>query len=247
MSNYPSHFWFFSAWVLQNLSWLPGRILLHFFVHLKVLGAENIKEAIQRSKKEGKGVLFAINHTNELDPIVLLAGVAPLSKIYPFLYTARPGKNYQKNSYFDGWRSFLFSSDIFMRLWGAFPVIAGSKDYSVSLAMFIEILEQGNSLAFFPEGKMTRDEFRGEARGGVGYLAEKTDAIIVPVLIEGLWKMRKTGDFWRRKRHAQVSYGAPFTASELSISFSNEENHFRNIAEAIMDRVYNLQTKDQSL
>lgn len=237
MQKYPSLFWFISAWVLQNIAWFPGRLMLHFFVHLKVEGTEHIREAAKRSRKEKKGILFAINHTNELDPIVLLAGIRPFSGPYPIIYTARPGNHY-KNNHFAGWRGMLFSSDVFMHLWGAFPIIPGSKDYSVSLPIFVDILSRGHSVALFPEGKITRDEFRGEARGGVAYLAEQTNCLIVPVFIDGLWKLRKTGDFWKRKRKARVVYGPVFTENE--IPQSEGENMYRDKAEFIMDHVYNL-------
>lgn len=234
----PSPFWFVSAWTLQHLAWPLGRFLLHVFVHLKVDGSNNVHAAIGRAKEKGVGIIFAMNHTDELDSIALLAGIRPLSGVYPMLYTARPAQQYKGS--FWGWRKILFERNWFLYAWGAFPVIPGSKNYKVALAMFEELLKQRHSLAFYPEGKVTRDEFRGEARGGITYLAEETGAIIVPVFINGFFKMRRTGDFWRRKRHASITYGTPFTIDEIEPSSEKGETRYRAVAESVMDRVYAL-------
>jgi 1-acyl-sn-glycerol-3-phosphate acyltransferase len=58
----------FTPLVLQTSIWPITRPLFRFFIHLKVEGLENLN-------KLSPGVIFAANHTSELDPILVPASL----------------------------------------------------------------------------------------------------------------------------------------------------------------------------
>jgi len=138
--------WYFiSPLILQKLIWIPTRLIFVFFGHLEVRGLENLKEI--------KGnVIFACNHTSELDPILPPASLTFFSPFSPIFYTSRE-KAFYDNS---GWRQ-LFYGGTFFKVWGSYPVYVGLHDYKKSLINHIQILQDGGNLGIFPEGKTTHD------------------------------------------------------------------------------------------
>mgnify|MGYP001558956335 CR=1 FL=1 len=106
---------------LQTLIWIPARLVLIFFVGLKVRGIENLKGL-------EKGIIFASNHANALDPILLPASLPFLSKFMPMFYTSRENTFYKRL-----WMRIFFSSGLFFKAWGSYAVAIGVHNYEESL------------------------------------------------------------------------------------------------------------------
>ena len=200
-----NRFFFISPLILQKAIWHATRALLFFFFRFQVYGLENIKS------QRGKGVIFAANHSSELDSIVVPAALPFFSSLLPIFYVSRPREFYKTS----GWRQVLYGGFLF-KLWGAHAAISGSKNYERSLAPHIRILECCGSILIFPEGRKTRDGNIGsEAHGGVAYLARRTGSPVVPVRIFGDFNMTP-GDFFFRRRCITVVFGASIFLEENS-------------------------------
>jgi len=194
-----------TPFLLQTLVYPFTWVALRFFAKIRILGKENI-----RGHKHG--AIFAVNHSSELDPILIPATLNPFSRLMPMFYLARERSFYpvaQKGGF-----SQYFYGGIFFKLWGAYPVAVGTGDYEHALKHHISILEKEKSVCIFPEGKKTRDGGIGEGKPGVAYLLWRTGRLVIPVAIHGHYQMNPHG-FLSRKHNITVSYGKPITREEL--------------------------------
>lgn len=212
-------FFYLSPFILQTAVWPIVRPIFRFFLHLKIVGLENLKRAentydrkyfLDGKKQKGDGVIFAVNHSSELDPILVPASLPFFSPLMPMFYTSREQAFYKTS----GWRQFFYGG-FFFKLWGSHAVLTGKKNYEESLKTHIRILEDGKSVCIFPEGRKTLDGTVGrEAHGGVAYLAYRTGASVVPVRIKGVFNMTLI-QFLLRNRTVEVIFGNQFSPAEL--------------------------------
>jgi 1-acyl-sn-glycerol-3-phosphate acyltransferase len=209
-------------------------MILRFFIRFEVHGRENLVNL-------PSGVIFAPNHSSELDPILVPAAMSFASKHLGMFYTSRE-QSFYKNS---GWRK-MFYGGTFFKIWGAYPVVVGSHNYDTSLRNHTEILKRGHPVCIFPEGKKTVTGQLGESKGGVGYLSYMTKAPIVPVAIKGVYQL-SFSDFLLRKRKVHFYFGKPLYpkdifANEKHITISHERDDCRLAAARVMGEVRTLLT-----
>jgi len=214
---------------LERFIWPATRIILKACAHFTVRGTENL-ETLPR------GVIFAANHSSEADPIVVPAALPFFSKHLGVFYTSREQSFYRRS----GWRQKIYGGTLF-KLWGAYPVKAGTHDYETSLRNHIELLQKGKSVCIFPEGKKTDTGTIGEAKGGVGYLSLRTGRPVVPVAISGTYGLRLR-NFIRGKSHIIVSFGKPLYPKDLfenpdTVTIRHDHDECRAAARKIMSEV----------
>jgi 1-acyl-sn-glycerol-3-phosphate acyltransferase len=85
----------------------------------------------------------------------------------------------------------------------------------------LAILEQGQVVALFPEGSLQREHRDLQPfQGGLGLIARKSQASIVPIWIDGT--PRKRHIFWHfaTPSHSTVIFGEPYKADP---TWSNEQ------------------------
>lgn len=216
---------YFFPLVFQTLIWIPTRFVFKFFLHFKIRGVENL-HGIK------KPVIFAVNHSSEWDPVLVPAALPFLSRLMPVFYTSRERGFYNKN----GIQSLLYGG-LFFKIWGAYPVKVGMKNYERSLRQHIDILESvAGSICFFPEGAKTRDGNLLPAKGGISYLAHRTKATIVPVAIHGHFGMRKT-DFFLRKKKVTVTFGEAIPPQDLFEERYYSPHDHKEIAQKVMQKI----------
>lgn len=228
-----NRFFFISPLILQKTIWHATRAMLFFFCGFEVHGLENLKGDIKLRPylNSKKGVIFAANHSSELDAIVVPAALPFFSGLLPVFYVSR-SRDFYKTS---GWRQFFYGG-FFFKLWGAHAAVSGSKDYEQSLAPHIKILEHGGSVLIFPEGRKTRDGNMGiQAHGGVAYLAHRTACPVLPVHIFGDFNM-SLGDFLLHRRRVVVVFGAPI------VSIQNSPTNYKKDAEKVLFAISALST-----
>jgi 1-acyl-sn-glycerol-3-phosphate acyltransferase len=194
--------------------------LFSFFTKIEAYGMENIKNLDGR-------LIFASNHSSELDPM-LIPIVLPLStKISPMFYVSR-GKNFYDRS---GWRK-IFYGGLLFKMFGAYPAYSGYKNYEKSMANHIPIVNDGFPIHIFPEGQRTLDGNIGSARGGVCFLSYHTNTPVVPVLISGVYKMNPV-NFLLRKRKIIVIFGKSqffkYNNNPTVDNFKNNSNELMKI------------------
>lgn len=149
----------------QSCRLLPGalvksilRMLLQFFYRVEVKGLENYDKAGQR-------VVIAPNHTSFLDA-VLLAAFLP-GKLSFAMYSG----------YLEKW--WVKPVTLFVNIFGIEP---GNP---FSLKSIIKYVKQDNELVIFPEGRITVTGALMKIYEGPGMIADRADATILPILIEG--------------------------------------------------------------
>ena len=213
---------------LQTLIWIPARLVLIFFVGLKVRGVKNLKGL-------EKGVIFASNHANALDPILLPASLPWFSKLMPMFYTSRENAFYKRK-----WMQIFFSSGLFFKVWGSYAVAIGVHNYEESLKSHMRILNDKHSLFIFPEGGVTKDGNFQEAKGGVAFLTHKTNLPVVPVGINSTYKI-SWENFFLRKRKIVLNIGKPMYLKDI---FDDKKeitiDDYKSGANKIMDEIKEL-------
>ena len=116
-----------------------------------------------------------------------------------------------------------------LRAIGAFPVRRGEADRG-ALQMALAVLAAGQPLGFFPEGHRSESGQLLRGRPGVAFIAQHSDAPIIPFAVSGT-RQARLGLFWRRDILFRA--GTPFRVSELGVSSDDPQA----IADAIMRRV----------
>jgi len=223
--------YFIPPLILQTLIWIPTRLILIIFVHFKVRGLENLKEL-------KKGVIFASNHANALDPILLPASLPFLSHFMPMFYTSRENTFYKRK-----WMQVFFSSGLFFKAWGSYSVAIGVHNYEESLKDHIKILNDRHGLFIFPEGGTTKDGKFKEAKGGVAFLAHKTGLPVVPVGINSTYKI-SWGSFFSRKRKIILNIGKPMYLKDIFEDKKEIEiDDYKSGANKIMEEIKKLYNK----
>ena len=151
-------------------------------VKINVEGVENVPTT--------GPTLVVINHIAAIDPFVVVGlihsrFVVPMSKIENFNHP-------------------LVS--LIARSWGVFPVRRGEPDRE-ALASSLALMEQDYPVLMAPEG--TRRPALHEAKDGMTYLAARSNAMIVPVGVDGTEGFPGTLKRLRRTP-VQVRFGRPF-------------------------------------
>lgn len=133
------------------------KIFLFPFYRIKVYGKENIPD--------NKDVIVCANHWSNLDPIFL-----SISLPIKFHYMAKKE---------------LFEIPVLKGILskaGAFPVNREGNDLK-ALRHAISLIKDGNTLGIFPEGTRVKEVDRENMHEGVGFIALKSKADILPIEI----------------------------------------------------------------
>jgi 1-acyl-sn-glycerol-3-phosphate acyltransferase len=128
-----------------------------------------------------------------------------------------------------------------VRLYGAIPLSREAVDRQ-ALAQAEAWLRAGGALALFPEGTRSRDAILGQGKPGVGYLALRTGAPLVPVAITGTEGLLRPWQVLRRPL-ITVRVGEPFTVGGRVESPQKQET--QACTDAIMVRVAALLPEDR--
>lgn len=138
------------------------RIYFKMFYHHKVYGLEHVFK--------GRGII-APNHTSFFDPPIISAS-------WP-----------EEISYLA--RKTLFSSPILGRMirnLNAYPVDGTTQDLS-SIKLVCRLLSENKKVVIFPEGIRSRNGELGLIKSGIGMLALRCQAPIIPVYISGVYNI----------------------------------------------------------
>jgi len=168
-----------SFYLSKFLCWLLFRVVYD----LKVTGQEHVPAT--------GPVILAANHLSYLDPP--LVGVACPRRV-TFLAQAELFHNGLLGAY--------------MRSVHVIPLKRDEGDLSAIRAATIQ-LALGEAITIFPEGGRQLSGQLGRAKRGVGFLAMKAKAPIVPVLLQGTFQALPPHATWLRPSKIRVAFGAP--------------------------------------
>ena len=164
---------------------LLARFSFTFFAKWKVEGKENLPPM---------GPLIVVsNHLSNADPPVIMASVN------------RPLRGLAKKG--------LFSNPIlrfFFKGMGAHPLSREGVDM-VALRWVLRMLEQDAAVLMFPEGARSEDAALKRSMPGIGYVALRSQAPILPVAITGTERIDNYLRIAFSFRRLTVKIGQPFT------------------------------------
>jgi 1-acyl-sn-glycerol-3-phosphate acyltransferase len=185
------------------------------FFRLRVIGKENVPRS--------GPVIVASNHVSYLDPI--LVGVSLPRRLN---YLAK--EEIFKNRFFS-W---------FLGKLQAFPVSRGRVGPS-TIRNTLQLMEQGRALLLFPEG--TRGDGRNflKAKSGIGIIAERSGAAIIPAYVHGAEKVLPRGSRMFRLHPVTVCFGSPFLLSSSSFeSEGGKKKAYGELGERVMGQIESL-------
>ncbi len=216
---------------------------IKIFFKLKISGQSDVVKILKEYKKNEKGILFAPNHISEYDVLLVRFALPFLIPIMPMYYVSMTKEHYQNERF--GWRKYFYGGSLF-KILGAYPVYVGMRDYQASLINHIELLENGKAVCIFPEGKMGMETFKaGEAKAGIGFLAEHTGTDIIPVQLKGLSRINWFKVFFTFSRPTiEVKYKEVISIDKVLKSLKIDENYnkdiarYKKIANLTMDKVW---------
>jgi len=175
----------------QKIVLTVAYFLLCIFENLKIDGRENAKNI------RGGPLIIIANHKSFLDPLIIGLCFPFFSKIYPLRFIAKD--TFFKNPI--GW--------IFYKSVGAFPACKG-QGLAASLKIPSQILREGGSVMFFPEGIRVREDCLGQPKIGAAELASHFPEVpIIPIAIFNTHKVGHLGLLYKRSR-LRVKIGEPF-------------------------------------
>ena len=99
---------------------------------------------------------------------------------------------------------------VYMRSVGVMPLKRGEGDRS-AVRSALAVLKYGGVIALFPEGGRQLTGQLGQAKRGVGLLADLAQAPIVPALITGSREALPPGATALQPAHIQVAFGPPIS------------------------------------
>jgi 1-acyl-sn-glycerol-3-phosphate acyltransferase len=144
-----------------------------------------------------------------------------------------------------GWRKYFYGGSLFKVL-GAYPAYVGIRDYQASLINHIELLKNGKAVCIFPEGKLGMETYKpGEAKAGIGFLAEYTGTDIIPVQLKGLSCINWFKVFFTLSRPTiEVKYKDIVSIDDVLNNLKNDTVYdedilrYKKIASQVMDKVW---------
>ena len=157
-------------------------------------------------------VIFAANHVSHLDTPVILAALPPSwrRRLVPamvqewFLPHFRPGGF--------SWRERLSASLQYVLACGcfnAYPLPQRMGGIRRSLRYTGELLDHGFCPLVFPEGRRSPDGALASFQAGIGLMGVRLKVPVVPVYVEGLFKVFPAGSRWPRRGPVSVTFGRP--------------------------------------
>ncbi|MFI5250773.1 MAG: lysophospholipid acyltransferase family protein [Gemmatimonadales bacterium] len=159
--------------------------------YLRLLAWRRVRIEGENHIPNGGPLLVASNHTSNRDPMVLGA-------YFPHTLFAMAKREMYANWLF-AW---------FLAGCNCIPVDRGGADRR-AVTRALDVLRRGRRLLVFVEGTRSRDGTMHRAEAGIGFLARKSGAPILPVAISGTDGHGGRRGILRR-REIVVSYGEPF-------------------------------------
>jgi len=163
-------------------------------------------------------VIVAANHQSYMDPP--LVGAAMRREAYFFA----------KKELFD-----IFGLRWIIALLNIIPVRRGIYDPE-AISRTVGVLYDGQALVMFPEG--TRDNGRDflQPKAGIGLIAQRAKAAIVPVY---LYRTNRCWSSLLLRKRMKILFGTIMSAEQVS-QYGDDKDSYQALAEEIMSRIARL-------
>ncbi len=194
-------------------------ILYRLFFRFK-----GFKSNLVPDETDKRGVILAPNHASFLDPPIL--GISLKRRV---TYLA---KEYLFRAFFVGW---------VLRSIGALPIKTEGRDFK-SIRDLLRVLTEGKCVVVFPEGTRSLDGNFKNSESGVGFLAVKSQAWVVPVYIQGTFAAFPKGAKWFKCRPVKVFYGEAFIAA-MDKGLMSQEDRYMAVSNRIMSEIKKIKSE----
>jgi 1-acyl-sn-glycerol-3-phosphate acyltransferase len=164
------------------------RLLLPLFTRHRIIGAARMPHS--------GPVLVVSNHVSNVDPLILI-GVLP-----------RTVRFMTKQELFSGPIAPL------TRALGSFSVRRGQSDRE-AIRIALELLRHGACVGIFPEGTRSRNGVLADGKPGVGLIALRSEATVVPVGLVGTGRLQNLRSLFARPE-IDIIIGEPLRLPRLA-------------------------------
>jgi 1-acyl-sn-glycerol-3-phosphate acyltransferase len=192
-------------------TWLGARLAFWFFWRYRVLAGHKLP-------RQGPFILAA-NHRSNAEPALL--GCTPWRRNYFFA----------KRELFD---KPLFGR--YIRSLGAFPVDRGNADLG-AMRVALDVLKRGHVLIFFPEGTRSETDAFLPAQPGLGMIALRSGAPVIPAYVSG--SQAAVGHLWPR-RPVRALIGDAI--DPLGVDLPKGRAGYQAFSNLVLDRIKELAT-----
>jgi 1-acyl-sn-glycerol-3-phosphate acyltransferase len=196
------------------------RSLYRFYFRWRVFNPERVPLS--------GGAILASNHASALDPPLVGAAlprqIAYLARETLFRFPPL------------GW---------LLRNWGVVPLDRDGGS-AAGLRVILERLHAGNAIVLFPEGTRTLDGKLQPARGGIGFIVIKSEAVVVPVRVFGTFEACGKSVHLPRPKRVMVKFGEPqgferLRAEAKTASKARLKEIYQQVADEIMAAIAKLE------
>jgi 1-acyl-sn-glycerol-3-phosphate acyltransferase len=147
-------------------------------------------------------VIFVANHASHLDTPLLLSVLPPRFRHRLVVAAAA-------DTFFDRrWKGHVFAFAL-----PAIPIERQRVNRRSGDAA-ADLLKDGWSLVIYPEGGRSPDGWQQPFRGGAAYLSVRTGRPVIPLHIEGTWRMLPKGGGRIHRSRTTVTFGLPISPDE---------------------------------
>jgi long-chain acyl-CoA synthetase len=179
--------------------------LARVFAWTRIEGLEHLRDL------EGP-VIFAANHQSFMDGPVIMAS---LPARWRYRVSPAMGKEMFAAHFFPAqhgrlsWMTNSLNYYLAVLLFNAFPLPQREAGARQTLRYIGELLADKHSLLIFPEGRRSETGAIDAFRPGLGMIASKLGAKVVPVRIDGLQHVLGVGSHMARPGRVRVKFGGP--------------------------------------
>ena len=121
---------------------------------------------------------------------------------------------------------------------GCIPVSRGTGDMR-ALKTTIKMLKEGKVVSMFPEGTRSENGELQEAKGGIGFIIEKSGCMVVPSYIAGTYKAHPKDTTFIKPYTVTITYGKPILQEEFH-ALGSGRKAYDTYAALIMQRIADL-------
>jgi long-chain acyl-CoA synthetase len=183
-----------SLWILP---------LARAFAWLRIEGREHLRDL-------AGPVIFASNHQSFMDGPVIMAA---LPRRWRYAVAPAMGKEMFAAHFFPAehgrlaWFTNSLNYYLAVLLFNAFPLPQREAGARQTLRYIGELLSAGMSVLIFPEGRRSETGVIDAFRPGIGMIAARLGATVVPVRIDGLQDVLRVGWHMARPGHVRIAFG----------------------------------------
>lgn len=186
------------------------RVVMKIYNRVTVIGLDKALAA-------SPPVIIAANHCSNLDPIVIGA------------FFPRRLRYLAKSELFN-----FVPLGLAIRALGAVPAKREDLQGAAgALKFLVERLQSGEDVLLFPEGQRSHDGRLKPLEGGVGLLAAKTGAPVIPAYIHGTFEAMPRGSRAYRPAKVVLSFGQPIYPGSPGTEGSSSKELRRSVIDSL--------------